>query len=911
MLRRRIFSSAMASVMALSSIAVVAQAEETKAFKTKADLDKLINETLGDYWRENTLVTYADSYVDAMNSVLDTAEAILNNAASVDKDFTVAYYMVKGAEAHLHHYTLNDLKKLVEKDKPLREDDNILNEELMDNKYDPDAKQKFDDAWDEALSVVEYESIDPNEIDNAYVDLDNADDLEELETVTKGDYRAAIKTVEDIIANASKYDRWRRGTMANCWAFNCPIDIGTDESLGWTFSRQPMAYGALVDTMLSTLDKINEKYEYIDNIKNLVKTSDETLVKMCKWARYIGAAFKEWKPDDVNRGTKTNITALLKEYHNQMVYDFEKTATEDAISLITSADADLLVVVDGEELEADVATGDAAWDITEGAVTLLDGDYYGHWCGDCNSWDGKFYKTIEAHLYIKPSATIYIPLNEETGYINLDGDVYYGDEPEDYTSAKYQRVGKNLKFDLAKLIPVQLDSVLDYDYSADAHTIDGGVEYAANLTLVNVDKVAASFEGIADDVKFDLYNPDALSYYDVDDDKATDLKVYGEQDYGVDFATAYENAIAYLNGEYDIDENATANVVTDLETSIHYLDDSGVVGQKNGAPADITGSSKEWTLVYRYLKYALEDRYDATPLSEAAACKHTRADVQDLIDQAYAVADRVGETSIFAASHDNMMVVRQAAIDWKRISQTDRYYKEYTTEYTFVDHSTLDGSGEPTKMDAHSDVVYHKLEAAINNVLQEEAALAITFGEIYDKIWQTAEDIDNGKLNSSVELITAMQNTAFRLALVEQEIVYNEGAGCVVPYADNAAFNDEWEILRNNRLITDLDEAETDATFIDTLGGTIHATPVHANPTHYALNGEYSALKATIKKNEPQKEVLLGDADLNGTANEVSDAIAALQMFVDNKYVAEADMDEDKDVDVDDAKTILNNYVNK
>lgn len=898
MLRRRIFSSAMASVMALSSIAVVAQAEETKAFKEKADLDKLINETLGDYWRENTLVTYADSYVDAMNSVLDTAEAILNNANSTAKDFTVAYYMVKGAEAHLHHYTLADLAKLVEQDRPLREDDNILNEELMDNRYDPDLKQAFDDAWDEALSVVEYESIDPNEIDNAYVDLDNADNLEELPTVTKGDYRAAIKAVEDIIANASKYDRWRRGSMANCWAFNSNLD--PDTGFGWAFSRQTISYGALVDTMLSTLDKINEKYEYIDNIKNLVKTSDETLVAMCNWAEYIGQNFKEWKPDNVNRGTKTNITALLKEYHNQMVYDFEKAASEDAISLITSADADLLVVVDGEELEADVATGDDAWDVTIGYTKLLDGSNLKCYCSR-DSWAGHDHdKIIETHLYIKPSDTIYIPLDEETGYINLGGTVYYGEEPDDYTSAKYQRVGKNLKFDLAKLIPVQLDSVLNYTFET---------EHLGSIAMTP-DEVAGYFEGFEDHQGFALYNPDALSYYDVDDDNATDLKVYGEQDYGVDFATAYENAIAYLNGEYDIDENETNNLVTDLERSIHNLDDSGVVGQKNGAPADITGSSKEWTLVYRYLKYALEDRYLAVAPGDAAACKHTRADVQNLIDQAYAVADRVGETSIFAASHDHMMLVRQAAIDWKRTSLTDRYYKEYTTEYTFDDYTEMVGT-EPTAKYLDSDDVYHKLEAAINNVLEEEAALSITFGEIYDSIWQTAEKIDNGTLNSSVELITAMQDTAFRLALVEQEIVYNEGAGCIVPYADNAAFDDEWNVLRNNRLITDTDEEEDKATYIDTLAGTIHATPVHANPTHYALNGEYSELKAAIKKNEPQKEVLLGDADLNGTPNEITDAIAALQMYVDGKVVAEADMDEDKDVDVDDAKTILNNYVNK
>ena len=79
MLRRRILASAMASVMALTSVAVVASAEETvSAVKSKADLEAYVKSF--DSFRENELYDYGSISGENFLSALEYADNVLADA---------------------------------------------------------------------------------------------------------------------------------------------------------------------------------------------------------------------------------------------------------------------------------------------------------------------------------------------------------------------------------------------------------------------------------------------------------------------------------------------------------------------------------------------------------------------------------------------------------------------------------------------------------------------------------------------------------------------------------------------------------------------------------------------------------------------------------------------------------------
>ena len=107
MLRRRILASAMASVMAIGSVAVVASAEDTaaatKQVKTKADLEALVKSY--DSFRAKEINDYGSMSGEKFLDALEYADNVINDSASTVDDYTVAYQMVTATYNSLKIYT--------------------------------------------------------------------------------------------------------------------------------------------------------------------------------------------------------------------------------------------------------------------------------------------------------------------------------------------------------------------------------------------------------------------------------------------------------------------------------------------------------------------------------------------------------------------------------------------------------------------------------------------------------------------------------------------------------------------------------------------------------------------------------------------------------------------------------------
>ncbi len=832
MLRRRIFSGAMASVMALSSVAVVASAEETN-YKTKADLEKLVNETYGDAFRTDKLSEYGTVSAEAVLDALEAADAVLYDAEADAEDYTVAYMMVEATVARLVIHTAEELQALINDTTSIYESNNIYNEELQDLIYDSEKYDIFVTAYDNANNyVTSSSSVD---ITEAYEQLFAAkNDLPKNAIVSKSMFRSVIKQYEAVLADEYKYEDWRRGDLG--WT-----DLNTGNYWAFTGTTKKASFGIMWEAVKACQETITEAYNNLDAIKTLSKTSDSTIVAGYKMAQDIVNVYNTWTVDSSSRATKAGVNSLLKEYHNVLVADYATTAAEELYAAI-----------------ADAVTLDAAKSNTSIQKTYGSADAF---VGDAVS------KLVSASWTVRPTSdNVYIAVDKDGHYVDLEAGIAVGARPEETTlpkgASKWQMISKNTNFDILKLVDVTADLVTadgDFDVTGNAY-MDQGSEWPYfgwgdvifGETLTNCWWCA--------DATVHPHGP--VNGY-----------LMGYEGSIVKLSTAYTMAMDYLDGD---------NSYTTMDDSI---DTTGVV-----AGNDYKGSAKEWAIVYRYLKYALEDKYDASVSDD----KHTKADVKALIEKAYELAELTGDAAIFESTHMALVESRQGAIEWVKWANSDKMYKEYTA-----------GIGaDGTIIYKSSTEAYHVLEAAYTQLEKAYNAMKYSFGDIYEKLAEVAEMIDDGDLDATTELMTAMDATAYALSVVADEIINSDDE----IYAENAAFTVDREFMAYNRVITNTG----DPVFISTEVGSVKCTtPADGiNVTHYNLMTAYESLIAAIDA-QTAPEVLLGDVDANGTVNAL-DAAALLTAIVDGKTLdlAVADYDKSGAVNALDAAAILNAIVN-
>lgn len=354
MLRRRILASAMASVMAIGSVAVVASAEDTaaatKQMKTKADLEALVKSY--DSFRAKEINDYGSKSGENFLDALEYAENVIDAAGSTVEDYTAAYQMVTATYNALKVYTAEELSTLVKANKAKYETNNIYNDNIGDTIYKNEAGKnqwdKFVDAYEEADSVLT--SKDSRVISDAYEGLKAAaENLTPMTTVTKAQYRQALKTYEELKQKVYTYDTWRRGTLPG-WT-----DIKTGDY--WKYAGANVSFGGIY-SYFSNLEEgtngIYTCYDALDAEKNLSKTSLENYVNGYKNVSDAVDVLALWTADDTNRASKATVKSLIDKYRGVLVFDYCYNDAEALLNqiaaVVANADVTLKFVDDARSL---------------------------------------------------------------------------------------------------------------------------------------------------------------------------------------------------------------------------------------------------------------------------------------------------------------------------------------------------------------------------------------------------------------------------------------------------------------------------------------------------------------------------------------------------------------------------------
>ncbi len=921
MLRRRILASAMASVMAIGSIAVVANAEDTavatKQVKTKADLEAYVKSF--DSFRSDKIYDYGSVSGEDFLDAIEYADNVLASDKSSVDDYTVAYSMLESVYNKLTIYSAEELTALVKACQKDYDSANILNEELGDAIYDADKFATFETAFEDAESVLG--SSDSRIITDAYETLDAAKkDLKSLDVVTKSAFRSVLKDYETALQKEYAYDSWRVGTVdAGYWGYN-----------------QNVAYGTLYDHVSSIETEVNKAYDEMDNIKALSKTTQENIVKAYKAAKQAAALLNGFKADDTNRATKANVKSLLNEYHGRLVHDYVTTAANALYAQVVAA-------LGASKVEVTVADGDystttkTADKITDNSFWYVDSAEY-----DVNPNGGRYNaiiaegkhagekktveKLISAEISVKSTETaFYIEVDDE-GYAvyttDKDGKPVFNISTKKDGMNKYKLVSKKAWVDLTSLIEVKAsdidaatadnhyyNNVVDGDYFEYTPFIDkttlksfavatSGEPWVATqfadalkadnlITNYNADDktgdIADSFitniKGLAGVYKDSdaLYNAlQALTteaaaygnwtvkdkfvpYYFGEVDKLGSLTnqigQWGVDDMGVDYANqkmdgtthngektyteldkAIEIAQYYVNSDTKtIKEDAKAN-----KDKIGYIDTIDAI--KEGSAS---GSSTEWALVYRYLKYALSDKYDATYGT------NTKKDVQELVEKAYDLAEKTGDAALFNYHHMDLVNARQDALDWLKGVNKIKDYKDNKTSF----------NGKVATN------VYNDLKNAYDALEKDYNAFKYSFTDVYNKIADVKSMIDDGDLTATDSLTAALTEAAYRLSVVEP----------LEDLDDNEAFTADRDFQGFNRVYTNTDTGNGYElqVAVNDKKSLPKANDGSDAASHYNLMKAYEALVAEVNK-QLNPEVKLGDVNKDGVVNAL-DAAAILK----------------------------------
>ena len=291
--------------------------------------------------------------------------------------------------------------------------------------------------------------------------------------------------------------------------------------------------------------------------------------------------------------------------------------------------------------------------------------------------------------------------------------------------------------------------------------------------------------------------------------------------------------------------------------SIEGLDQHGTVSKAGG-------SAREYTIINRFLNYALADLYPV----EAKGHTHTRSEVRDLVAKAYDLIDLTGDSYVFAAENADLAAARKLAVEWLREADSCKTYKDNDSD---ASRSKFAYGIEML----NATEVYHKLsdaEGAKYDALKNKyAKYPISYGEIVAKIAAVSEDIEDGVYGKSSDIVKkALQAVAYGLSTLK---VSDEG---------NEAFTYDRVLNAYNRLRVDKD----------------------ANASEKALKAALDALDTAIEDASKEPEVVKGDIDgVPGITP--ADARAALELYLAGEYNEAADMDGNGIVNAKDARAIL------
>lgn len=794
-MKKRIFAASMASVMALSSVSVVAFADETKDFGetvTKAELKEAIkayDDTL------KNIDNYGSVQALRFQEAYDHAAYVAADAKADADDATAAYQMLKAVAATLKQFTNEELKELIADCKATYDENNILNEEIMDNVYEEDAFLDFKNAYEDAESIVEVDDL--MIVTDAYIKLDEAATALEgkkLTPVTKTQFRAIIKDYEKVLAQFSKNETWRRGkvsvkpTTGKANDGTADLDLTTAVYVTWE-ELQEIVNGTSVSGIVTKVEAaaaadtemtptastwiavggtgatveelIYEQSEVFDNYKAASKTTDPTIKGAYDAAKEAISVFNSWKAIDADSTVKSQATKTLNSYRIKLANDYEQTlinAIVDAIKFTPAGGS---------------ATKALEYDSAAGTLKGVAG---------------------------AAKAGCVLRIVSATGLVQVDGDDYKADE---VSGTKSYTIKIAEGEDYMKYIPVRSDKVT------------AGTDLAGKVA-----RVSAALKML------ETYN---------------ELSDKGSKATADDWATAFGDDTASVDDVFDLDENKTVTKAA--------------------------GSAREYTLINRYLAYALQDLYP----EEAAACSHTKADIKKVIEEAYDLINETGDCNIFAKANAELAEARKAAVEWVREAEKDKKYKDND-----ADHGIFDLAGA----DANATEVYHTLKCAAGGKYDALDALLkeypISYAEIAEKIVKVNADVEDGVYGEAVK--KAADDVAYALSVLKVSEDGNEA------FTDERAFNGYNRLRVNDDATTDEEKAlktaldTLDTAIEDAKGGDVVLGDLDGD-------GKPTAKDALLVLKAAAGEVKLTDAqakaaDFNGDGvYNAKDALAILKAY--------------------------------
>lgn len=835
MLRRRILASAMASVMAIGSVAVVANAETTAAattqVKSRDDLKAYVDSL--DTFFSTKIYDYGSVSGENFLNAYEYAKNVLDDTKSTVDDYTTAYAMVEAVYNKLKIYTVEELKAIVNSSKSVYETNNINNEDLGDAIYTADTFAAFEEAYEEAESVLN--SADSRIITDAYEKLDAAKKgLSPLDVVTKAQFRAALKAYETALSKEFAYDAWRVGTIDTGWAYG-------------GYQDQSVAYGTVYEHVASLKTGINDAYGEFDEIKSVNKTTQTNIVDAYKACVAATTVLNGFKADDTNRATKANVKTLLNQYNGRLVYDYKTTDAEKLYEAVVALlGADKVHNRKGDKYSsnidmkvAGVAAGADAWYVVDSNYTVNPNGW---------TWSTSVDKKNSAEISIKTDSKFYIELTKD-GYAT--GNVATDKTGFDY----YKLINAKSEVDLTDYIKVDAASV---DHDTDNHLInnvnDGDAVTGSSYPVIGQWGAIAGAAQTMNGSYTNSSNETVDTY--------------------ADLGKAMELAELYLTGEKkDIEGNT---LIEDIDT----IDAISAGSAK--------GSSTEWTLVYRYLKYALADKYDASYGTK------TKADVSALIDKCYELAELTGDAALFSCNHNILVTARQDAINWVKAANKIKTYKDNVTPADCTG-TIINGSLIATQ-------VYETLEGEYNKLLNDYNAFKYSFEQIYIEISEVKDSIDNGDLKATDALTAALENTAYYLSVVESIDVDASGTSIEL---DNDAFTSDRQFQGFNRVYTNGDNEYDLKLDSSTTVKIPKSSKNAASLSHANLTAAYEALLAAVKEQTEVKTVV-GDVNGDGVVNAL-DAAAILKAVAAGTAIdaAAGDYNADGVVNALDASAIL------
>lgn len=835
MLRRRILASSMASVMALTSVVGVAFAADTDV-TTKEGLKKYV-ESFNDFIKKD-LDNYGTTAAEAFTDAIDHAKTIIAKSKPTAEECAAAYAMVEAMRNNLVQYDATDLAGLVAGYKDTYDEDNILNKELEDHVYDEDAFADFVTAWEDGDYYKE--SDDLRLTTEAYTNLETAYNnlqAKKLDVVSKAEFRDVLKQYDEIIRKQSKYETWRRGKCTvNPSTSNKVLDTNGDEKGVKKLTDETyVTYGQLYDVIFGpsdgtqTADGPTEDFkDHYVGLRSAKLTGTEVDGKGGT-AKYI-----YWdETSDLADGN--NLDSYIRAAYDEFVAikESRETSDEDIVNACNAA-ADAVKVYNGWQKD-NVSSGNAS------SIKTLIKKYQERLAVNFESTDVLAALTELQGDGTIPTAATLSTENAKTntkGFVKLDknknilgtnwfdgGDVTADtniDKDDQSADAAWKAIGKGTN--ILQYIELAADDITGTPANADLTGLVDDDTQAAKIS--NLSKAFAEADGFLKEV--------------------------------VKSEPKYETAAAAGEVLKEADELNLGKVNTDPASP-------------DGAKAD--GDGAEWTIVYRALKYALDDAYGA------ADATYTKKDVEKLMDKSYELINKTGDASVFWEQNAALVDATEAVQEW--LKESDKLGKDYDDEIPVTYTAKHEVGAMVGKFAGkHATDVYTNLEKVYKTLNDKFACYAYSYEEIKDKIGKYYQaGIEGTEITGTKEFFEAVNRCAKALSVLEATNM------------DNEAFDDERNFNVHNRLLTKKDGTDKP-----------NATEVELKEAYEALDAAYEAAKNAAK----QEGTLV--YDLNG--DNVIDVLDCRELLTlttasEPADTAKYDYNDDDVVDVKDVRLLL------